>query len=82
MELWTCVLLVVKAQRIRSAKFMLVRAPMTSAPMMANRTRAYMPSAERRVNSHICASKCLRPRWLKESVRDFVVIVSLRPRCG
>src|SRR5215212_2736375 len=70
--LCTCVLTGIKPQRSTSAKLIWLRAPMTSAPMIAKRIKAYIPSAERRVKSHMNISK-LRPRFARGSVLGLVV---------
>src|SRR6185503_14830854 len=72
--LWTCVLTGMNPQRSTSARFMLLRAPITRAPMIANRIRAYIPRAERRVKSHMNISK-LRPRFERGRVLGLVVAI-------
>ena len=74
--LCTCVTLGMKAQRITSAKFIWVRAPMISAPIRPNRIKPYIASAESRVKSHISISK-LSPRCERDRVRDFAAMPSL-----
>src|SRR5512138_309111 len=62
-----------KPQRRISAKLICCRAPMIRAPITANRIKAYIASAERRVKSHMNISK-LRPRLAKGRVRDLVAM--------
>src|SRR5512134_3063051 len=66
-----------KPQRITSARFISLRAPITSAPPIAKRINAYIPSAERRVNSHMNISK-LRPRLVRGRVLDLVAMLASR----
>src|SRR6476469_5425886 len=61
-------------QRSTSAKLIWLRAPMYRAPRIANRMMAYMPRAERRVNSHMNISK-LRPRFERGRVLDLVTVM-------
>src|SRR5512138_2575468 len=68
----TWVTLGMKPQRSTSARFISLRAPMTSAPMIAKRISAYIASAVRRVNIHIAISK-LRPRFARGRVLGLVV---------
>src|SRR5574339_153638 len=61
-------------QRSTSTKLISLRAPIISAPKMAKRISAYIPSAERRVNNHMNISK-LRPRMDKGRVLGFVLAI-------
>src|SRR5512143_324569 len=67
-----------KAQRMKSAKFMPVRAPMTRAPIMPIRMKAYMASAVSRVKNHMAISK-LRPRWESGRVLDLAAMLHSQP---
>src|SRR4030067_994426 len=78
--LCTWVLVGVNPQRITSAKFMSLRAPIINAPMIAIRINPYIASAERRVNIHIIISK-LRPRFERGRVPDLVVAM-LTSQCS
>src|SRR6266487_3695236 len=64
-----------KPQRKISAKLIWLRAPITKAPITANRIKPYIAKAERRVKSHINISK-LSPRLVKGRVRDFAFAMS------
>src|SRR3972149_5893718 len=64
-----------KAQRMRSAKFVWVRAPMISAPMIPTRINPYIARAERRVKSHMSISK-LRPRRVRERLLDLAAMLT------
>src|SRR6185436_19472096 len=66
-------------QRSTSARFMWLRAPMISAPMIAIRINPYIARAERRVNSHINISK-LRPRFDRGKVRDLTAMLTSQCR--
>src|SRR5512138_158665 len=68
-----------KPQRRISAKLICCRAPITRAPITANRMSPYIASAERRVNNHMNISK-LRPRLLRGRVLDFVAILASKCR--
>src|ERR671925_174386 len=61
-------------QRMTSARFISLRAPITSAPPIAKRISAYIPSAERRVKSHMNISK-LSPRFARGRVLGFAVAI-------
>src|SRR5512133_2991068 len=73
----TCAPLGIKPQRITSARFIWVRAPMINAPIMANRINPYIASAERRVKYHIIISK-VRPRLESGKVLDFIAMLASR----
>src|SRR5581483_5242009 len=68
-----------KAQRITSARFICVRAPMINAPITAMRISPYIASAVRRVIIHMNISK-LSPRLVRGRVLDFVVAMSTSQR--
>src|SRR5574341_478975 len=64
-----------KAQRIRSAKFICVRAPRISAPMIPLRINRCIARAERRVKNHMIISK-LKPRWNRDRFLGFIRLIS------
>src|SRR6266498_4313944 len=68
------------AQRITSAKFIWLRAPMTSAPIIPNRINAYIANAESLVKSHISISKFM-PRWERDKLLDLSSLI-LRSHCS
>src|SRR3972149_1541341 len=63
-----------KAQRITSAKFIWVRAPMINAPIRPKMIKTYMPSAERRVKSHINVSKFM-PRCERDKLLGLALLI-------
>src|SRR5512137_2382464 len=78
-EFCTWVTLGVKAQRMISAKFTWVRAPMISAPIIEKRISPYMARAEKRVKAHMSISK-FRPRRRRGRVRGLEAMSDLQRR--
>src|SRR5512139_191912 len=66
-------------QRRISAKLISPRAPIHRAPSTANRIKAYMASAESRVNIHMAISK-LRPRFFRGRTLFVLVAMSASQR--
>src|SRR6266540_2812787 len=68
-----------KPQRKISAKLIWLRAPITKAPITANRIKPYIASAEKRVKNHMNISK-LSPRLAKGRTLGFTLAMSTSQR--